>query len=194
VDEILAVPQAVIYANKPGLVLFELLGLFTGPFGILIMYLKPEWYSVRAAQAREMDIEMGKSLLAMCAAGTRAASRKFLGINASYIMLTIALPAIGFGELFLLQGGGVPKGEEYYSVGQWAPLVSAIFVIIAAILDRLHGCFVLSHVPPENDGSREPTSHECILSRTGPTIYGVENGGIRSTRMTSDLRSSSSSS
>ena len=37
-------------------------------------------------------------------------------------------------EIYLLSGGSLPSSERYYAVGQWAPWVSTVLVVIAAVI------------------------------------------------------------
>ncbi|KAJ5894560.1 hypothetical protein N7495_006251 [Penicillium taxi] len=50
---------------------------------------------------------------------------------------------------YYLVGGRVPKGEEYYAIGQWAPLVSALFAVLASLFDH----FVLEKFRKVSEGA-----------------------------------------
>lgn len=57
-------------------------------------------------------------------------------VNTSMTVVVLSvIPVVIIMELYLLAGGGIPKGEEYYSVGQWAPFVGVGFVLSAGMFD-----------------------------------------------------------
>lgn len=153
-DEILAVPQAHIYTVFFSCIwVLSLVGTLLGLFGLIIISSGRKTWAERKKKAKENDAKVKEPMrmYSKTRTGSEVDAHRLLRLY-NCILALMSISTIILGEIYLLKGGRVPKGEEYYAIGQWQPPLAAAFVIFAALVDR----YLLNH---EESTSQKPARH-----------------------------------